>query len=397
MLLGPLTGMLSPQGFLNTLLLLQIPMLAAMPFLTARIARPKAIRLPIWVAIGLALISLLMPGISALYFNQPTITATFLVLLAAERMGSGRPAAAGTALALAAALKLSPALFALVFVFDRQWRALAVFALAGAALAALSVALAGPALHHDFLEALRHATAHVVLGQSNSSLRALILIAAAALSGETGVALAAKPLIVTPWLPEIGLLPSLAFALALAALMPLARIGDATMRRTVSLLALGIMVPLFGPIGWTHYYLLPMLLAPALPALLPGRATVAPLAALVLMLPYPLFLLSKTFVPGQTLYVGLTTLAWLWLLVAVITGLRATAAIREPTAQTRLTPRGSRPAALLHKPHIPAQSAPVFLRFCTEIHSMLAEWAFGAFHTATAADRPEILPATGSQ
>jgi len=108
----------------------------------------------VFMAIGAAATFLTLPGAVALAENQPQILVGALILLAIERSGAGAPRTAGAALALAAALKGYPALLAVIWIGTREWRALAAFAAAGAALAMLSVMLAGWPLHAEFLRVL---------------------------------------------------------------------------------------------------------------------------------------------------------------------------------------------------------------------------------------------------
>ncbi len=94
-------------------------------------------------------------GQTALLENQPQILVSFLVVLTIERQRANAPVLAGTALALAAAIKIYPALFAFLFLAGRQWKALASFLIAGAALAGASILWAGWPLHALFLEQVR--------------------------------------------------------------------------------------------------------------------------------------------------------------------------------------------------------------------------------------------------
>jgi hypothetical protein len=76
-------------------------------------------------------------------FGQQHLLVLALLGLAAWLDVGGRPARAGAVLAVAAALKVYPALFVLFFLRRRRWRAVAGMAAAGAALALLGLALFG--------------------------------------------------------------------------------------------------------------------------------------------------------------------------------------------------------------------------------------------------------------
>ncbi|MFM2354711.1 MAG: hypothetical protein RLZZ528_447 [Pseudomonadota bacterium] len=312
--LAPLTAILSPQGFCNLALALQVPMLAASALLAARITRPARLTLMQHTGVLLLLVTVLVPGVSALHFNQPTITATFLTLLAFERTAAGRPVAGGSALALAAAIKLSPAAFALVLLLDRQWRALAAFVVAGLLLGGLNLAIAPAGVQAAFLAALATATETVLIAPMNAGLRSAL-----AILGTADLRAATAPLIHLPGASaaDAALRAALPLALALAALA--LRRAAPPLRLSRGLVAVGLALPLFGPIGWLHYYLLPMLLLPGLAlrsgAPLSDRAL--PLLAALLLLK-PVFDLLTGLPGGQALAVLLIASVCLLLFLQVL-------------------------------------------------------------------------------
>jgi len=112
------------------------------------------------VAVVYQILIMTMPIGIALGENQPQILVSFLIVLAFERAQFGAPRAAGIALAFAAAIKVYPVLFVVIFLARRQWRVVAAFAVAGAALGLCSIALAGWPLHAEYLRMLS------VLGKS---------------------------------------------------------------------------------------------------------------------------------------------------------------------------------------------------------------------------------------
>ncbi len=279
-LVSPLTGLLSPQGFFDLVTLVQIPLLAASALLAGRILKPAAMPWRVWAAISIATLILSLQSYLALRHNQPTITVGFLTLLSVERLGAGRPVTAGIALAAAAAIKLTPAAFVLVFLLDRQWRAAAAFAVAGATLGLVSVALAGWPAHQAFLASLAHLKGVAYLIAINTSLLPAILALGSATGLMPPVDTTLTQYVYTPvpaWLsPAISALAVGLIAAFWLALRPL----PGRLRRGIGLLALSIVLALTGPLGWLHYYLMPMLLLPGLLGLLPVRAAI-PLLALV--------------------------------------------------------------------------------------------------------------------
>lgn len=271
-LTAPLAGQLSPQGFFDLVALVQIPMLAASAWLAGRILKPAAMPWWVWTAISLVTLNLSIQSHLAIWQNQPTITVGFLTLLAFERLGANRPVAAGVALALAAAIKLTPAVFVLVFLLDGQRRAALAFALAGAALGLLSIALAGWPAHQAFLASLALLKGVAFLTAVNTSLFTAA-VALGSMLGHLPMPPVRDPLIVyqhgiPAWLsPAISLLALALLATFARVLRPL----PGTLRRGLGLIAVSIIVALLGPLGWLHYYLVPLLLLPGLFGLLPVR------------------------------------------------------------------------------------------------------------------------------
>jgi predicted membrane-bound dolichyl-phosphate-mannose-protein mannosyltransferase len=94
-------------------------------------------------------------GQLALIQNQPQIFVAFLTLLSIERAQADKPVTAGAALALAASIKLYPALFIIFLLAAGHRRVALPFVLFGAALGGASVALAGWPLHAVFLAQIK--------------------------------------------------------------------------------------------------------------------------------------------------------------------------------------------------------------------------------------------------
>ena len=127
-------------------------LMAGMVWLAARCVDDRDVSVPMMTLVGCAFCIATLPGMVALAQNQPHILVAFLLVFAIERDRAGAPVAAGAALALAASLKLFPAIFVLLWIARGHWRPVAAFAVAGAALGGLSVLLAGWPLHRAFLD-----------------------------------------------------------------------------------------------------------------------------------------------------------------------------------------------------------------------------------------------------
>lgn len=316
-LAAPLTDVLGVKGFSNAMLLLHVPMLAGSVLLAGRLARPRAMPLAAWVAISTLVLSASAQTHLALLQNQPTIMVTFLVLLAFACLDAERPVAAGAALALAAAIKLTPAAFALIFLLDRQYRALAAFALVGAALGLLSLSLAGIDLHLTFLATTHAIRDQALLAAVNTSLLPAILALGAAFGFRPPFDTDDLIVVFAPvpgWLPTIL---SLSAVIAVVAFLAALRNRPAPDRRLVGLLALSIILALFGPLGWLHYYLLPLLLLPGLSGLMSLRAATICALAIGLISFRPLFSCIYLLPWPVANYLWLSVASWLTVLVAL--------------------------------------------------------------------------------
>jgi len=314
-LLGPVTGLMGPQAFANAVLLIQMPMLAASVLMAARLMRPATMPMLTWALIGIVILLTSSQSYIALWHNQPTITVGFLVLLCFTCLDADRPIAAGTALALAAAIKLTPAALVLILLLDRQYRATLSFALFGAALGLLSLALTGTALHGTFLDSLGLIREGALISAVNVSLLPALMSLGAALGLGPAFDTQSHFAILAPipfWL-STGITLT-AIALTTAFLIAL-RDRPGPERRATGLFALWLILALFGPLGWQHYYLLPLLLLPGLIARLSPRAGL--LLGLAIALPSIRFVfLTIAFLPWPVAnYVWLACPGWLAVLL----------------------------------------------------------------------------------
>lgn len=126
--------------------------------LTATLAiRAARVTLDPVVYILLVMIVFLTTQVASVGFvqGQPHILVTFLIVLALERGRAGKDAAAGVALGLAAAIKVIPAIYVVIWIARGQWRAVAGFAVVGGGIAVLSILVAGWPLHAAFLDTIR--------------------------------------------------------------------------------------------------------------------------------------------------------------------------------------------------------------------------------------------------
>ncbi|MAS53016.1 MAG: hypothetical protein CMJ44_00020 [Pimelobacter sp.] len=269
-LMSPLAA-LPAQAVFNGILVWHLAALVLAPVLAFRIMRP-ALPFPAFAMISAALLATSVIPEHALFQNQPQITVAVLTLLAFERLCSGRDTAAGLALGVAAAMKLSPVLLLAVFLVERRFRAAAVAVATMAALALLSLLLAGPELHRAFLHQLGLLSEQLVIWDLNLSLRAALfqvteLLAGRRLPASTeGALLLEKP----GWLSWTVLA---VLGAGGAAIWAATRTAEPAARLRHRLAAWATLVTLCGPLAWAHHYLVPLFLVPGLVgALSPARA-----------------------------------------------------------------------------------------------------------------------------
>ncbi|WP_164512281.1 glycosyltransferase family 87 protein [Oceaniglobus ichthyenteri] len=125
-------------------------LLALIPILSWRALGREMAFLPHAILVTLVMFGTFF-GTSAIDEIQPQILVATLTLVFLERLRANAPITAGAALAVAAAIKLYPALLIVIVLARRQYRVAASFAVVGGALAAASIWLAGWPLHVEFL------------------------------------------------------------------------------------------------------------------------------------------------------------------------------------------------------------------------------------------------------
>ncbi len=224
---------------------------AALAFLVAlALDRRVASRSPL--AVPVAWLCLLQPLAQELSHGQVDLVVLALVLAAFHLDDRGSPFGAGALVALAAALKVAPAILALDWVVRRRWRPLVGVALGGVALAALVLARYGVAGALD---------QHVRWFTTQSS----------AVSGLLGAHISNQSL----WAmtERVGLGKATA-ALAAALLVAIALSERTSARRRFLLLAT---VPLVSAYGWPQLFILAI---PLLSDVLAAGAVSAALAGL---------------------------------------------------------------------------------------------------------------------
>ena len=256
-LLSPLTDRVSPLAFFDFVLIVQSLMLASMPFLGWKISltskETENLQPVLWFFLAFLVLAYSTPSFTALIHNQLQISAAFLILVAFFLYQRGALVAAGIVLALAAAIKLSPAFFGIIFLRDRAWPAVWAALVAGAGLLALSVGLAGWDVHMLWLARLKEIDGLTILSKINLSPEIVLYQLWHMMTGATSIGNGTDCPAWIQLLPKI-----LAFAVLIAVLIKRA------LPLGLALLIVALSSALFGPLSWVHYFILPLMLLPSL-------------------------------------------------------------------------------------------------------------------------------------
>lgn len=138
----------SAASFLNPI------MLGTTVWLAARMVAEEMAPV-VFVIVMAALFATSISALVALEQNQPQILVGFLMVWGVERTRNGAPVLGGVAMAIAASLKLYPAIFALLWWAQGERKASSAFVLFGGAVGMASIALTGWPLHAEFLAEIR--------------------------------------------------------------------------------------------------------------------------------------------------------------------------------------------------------------------------------------------------
>lgn len=280
--MSPIARSLDAQQFLDLTTVLNVLLLAGCVLCAERIARPQTMSSNAFRIWCVAVLSMTLPTILALSFNQPSILIAFLTL-ACFALLERHPHVAGVLLGLAAAIKLLPVVLCVLFLPRRRFGALASCLATAIALAVLSVSWLGWPLHRAFLDQLALASENMVWGYINPAPRIAVqdLLAhfdrAEALRFDQAWLAFGHPS--APVKAGAGIV-ALAGTLA-TALVWRARGAGGQTEMTLGLLALSIGIFLLGPLSWLHYMIVPMLIAPAILDRMAPRPGAAVLAAMI--------------------------------------------------------------------------------------------------------------------
>lgn len=272
-IMAPVAAHVPPMLAMNVMMLANMGFVVASVYLAWRLFAPATgLTLGAWSLISLTVLIISALPIMAMQLGQIQIPVFAMVLLAFERYRAGKPVLAAALLAGATMLKITPAAFAIVFLWDRNWRALAAFLATTLALLVVSVGVAGWELHAQYLDIMRRLSAQLFMANIGASLEAFLFQTVELVRGTAIRYVGHEYAVARPgWLD-----PAVkgAFVLGLGAIWALTRRLPDDRRLPEQLFALAILLPLCAPLGWIHYYLLATFMLPALFAR-PGAATYA--------------------------------------------------------------------------------------------------------------------------
>ncbi len=191
------------------------------------------------------------PALQAFTLGQITITLLLLWVAGLLLYRSGYPIAAGAIFALAAALKLTPVLVLLPFIFWRAWRVVGGFVFAGLLMVAFCLTVNSPHVVLTYFTRVLPAMAGPTPDFSNYSLS--IAVARLWTAVSTGT-VAPRSVQFTPDAIRAG--KFLVFIVIGTLLLLLARLGPRLRYRDrlVVLALFGLLAPILSPVSWFHAY-----------------------------------------------------------------------------------------------------------------------------------------------
>lgn len=241
---------LSPHGALQVWRVCNVLELVATALLLAWLFGEPILGLFSVLAILAAL--LFRADLTAIFWEQATILLLLLTTAAVVFYAKGWVRASAIALALAAAIKLTPGILVLPFLFWAEWRWLRWFAAAFAICILLTCAVNGPAVLADFFFHVMPPMSSGTPGILNCSLPSAIEMFGAALSG-----VRVEGVLFVPVPHALVLLSkAIAFLVLIAACICLYRRGRPTLAldRATLLALVALLGVAIAPVSWRHAY-----------------------------------------------------------------------------------------------------------------------------------------------
>lgn len=201
---------------------------------------------------------------------------TMGALLAASR---NRPMTAGAFLALAAFVKLAPLAFAIAWIATKRWKALAAMTAVFAALAFLSIGVAGLDPNVEYIERVREIGRSTVVAFNNHSLPAFV--------ERFGRANASLFTIIQVTPSTHAIVAASSVVMIVLAAWSVRRVDPVRRERLVAA-ACGIFLVTIPTLAWTHYFVFLVPVALAIWELAPSRPMRGAVVAALLLCSRPL-------------------------------------------------------------------------------------------------------------
>ena len=251
--MAPVAATVSPHAAMKLMLVLNTGLLMLCTVLAWRIV-PTRFPLRRWLQFSALLLIVSAPSLFALVLGQIQILVFTACLLFVDRLKAGRQTSAALWLALATVIKVSPAAFAIILVWNRNWKALAIFATASLGFLAFGIAALGWPLHEQYFGLMEKLSSKVIISNIGISAEGLLFQLTELLS-QANHAYAGSE-VAFPKEPWQDLTVKALFIAGLLATWSATRRASAEDRVAWQFVSLSVLVPLMTPLGWVHYYLL---------------------------------------------------------------------------------------------------------------------------------------------
>ena len=293
--LGPWVKSVPFVSFANVFLVAFVGSVVGMIVMSYAIARQiadalgvRAVYFALFCSIGALIAGYSSIGSISFQLGQVQIIVSFLLVLSLYLLSLGKDISAGTVLALAAAIKLMPAMLAVLFIMERRWRALGAFVVAGALLAGLSVSVAGWPLHQGLLERIGNLSSQVSISRLSVGIETVLSHISQAAVGDVRWEIERPDLIDKPfWLKVTSRVILIA---GLITIWRSTRPVLPPIRLWVRFTLLFMLVVTTASLSWLHYLLLPAILAVVVLGLSPDRWARLILLTVTLITSFPVFL-----------------------------------------------------------------------------------------------------------
>lgn len=319
-LLAPVAGAVSAGAFFNGVMVASAAATVWMVWLSWAALRPTTLRPPVFFILSFGLILFSAIGYMSFWFGQAQPIVAAITLAAFVALANGRDISAGALLALAAALKLSPALLVILFIMEKRWRALGAFVVVGAGFGLASLIVGGWGLHAELLDKLGQIEERVLVSRITVSLELVLFQIQELVQGKADWIMENPRLAMEPaW---IGWVVSLFLIAGLVLSWWATRDVAPRLRIWSRFLAVSMVTLIANPLGWVHYLILPLAMLPGLFDCLPRRTAIIAVAAIGGVLSMPVFFVIRVWPLGDFLQVAINLAVSMAILVLVLVGAR---------------------------------------------------------------------------